>query len=75
MTVAEIEAVLKKAFPDAQMDVGPLKDDGRHFYCRIASKAFANHSKVQQHQMVYKALDELIAQGLHALSLQTSVLA
>ncbi|MDI2111847.1 BolA/IbaG family iron-sulfur metabolism protein [Commensalibacter nepenthis] len=71
MDVSEIEERLKTAFPDADIDVGALKKDGRHFYCKISAKEFTGKNKVQQHQLVYKALGDYLQQDLHALALQT----
>ena len=38
----------------------------------VVSSAFAGKSRVQQHQMVYKALGGRMGGELHALALQTS---
>lgn len=74
MDVSEIKERLETVFPEAQIQVGALKDDGRHFYCKIAAKEFAGLSKVKQHQLVYKSLENYMDKDLHALALQTSVL-
>ncbi|QRV96551.1 bolA domain protein [Ceratobasidium sp. AG-Ba] len=42
-----------------------------HFTLRIVSDAFKGKSTMQRHRMIYGALSEELAQGLHALSLQT----
>ncbi|KAG9092020.1 hypothetical protein FS749_016067 [Ceratobasidium sp. UAMH 11750] len=42
-----------------------------HFTVRIVSTAFTGKSTMQRHRMIYGALSEEFAQGLHALSLQT----
>lgn len=74
MNISEIKDRLVEVFPDAIIDVGSLKNDGRHFYCKISAKEFDGLSKVQQHQLVYKALENYMDKDLHALALQTSVL-
>ena len=43
-----------------------------HFEVVMISDAFAGKSRVQQHQMVYKALGGRMGGELHALALQTS---
>ena len=43
---------------------------GTHFRVRIASPAFAGKVRVAQHRLVYDALDEFIARGLHALAIE-----
>ncbi|MDR3462978.1 MAG: BolA family transcriptional regulator [Beijerinckiaceae bacterium] len=75
MAGPEIERLITEAFPDAQVVVVDLAGDGDHFAARIASKAFAGVSRVKQHQMVYEALQGRMGGELHALALQTSVLA
>ena len=45
--------------------------DGHHFEAVIVSAAFAGKNKVQQHQLVYRALGERMREEIHALSMQT----
>jgi acid stress-induced BolA-like protein IbaG/YrbA len=45
--------------------------DGQHFQATIVSSAFAGKSRVQRHQLVYKALGERMREEIHALSMQT----
>ena len=45
--------------------------DGTHFEAVIVSAAFAGKNKVQQHQIVYKALGDRMREEIHALSMQT----
>ncbi|MGB8364087.1 MAG: BolA/IbaG family iron-sulfur metabolism protein [Rhizomicrobium sp.] len=73
MSGTEIERLIREAFPDAQVVVAALADDGDHFAARVSSKAFAGMSRVQQHQMVYAALKGRMGGVLHALALETSV--
>ncbi len=48
--------------------------DGRgHFRVTITSKAFEGLTSVQQHQLVYKALGDLMRTDIHALSLSASI--
>ena len=42
-----------------------------HWEAVIVSKAFSGKSRIQQHQMVYAALGELMAGPVHALALKT----
>jgi acid stress-induced BolA-like protein IbaG/YrbA len=48
-----------------------VRGDGHHFEAVIVSTAFAGKSRVQQHQLVYKALGERMRAEIHALSMQT----
>lgn len=43
---------------------------GGHYTLLIVSKAFEGQSAVKRHQMIYQALDGLIGQAIHALSIQ-----
>ncbi len=45
--------------------------DGRHFEAAIVSPAFRGMRKVQQHQLVYRALGDRMHEEIHALSMQT----
>jgi BolA protein len=42
-----------------------------HFRVRIASPLFAGKPRVARHRLVYDALQLFIAQGLHALAIET----
>ncbi len=44
---------------------------GTHFRVRIASHLFTGKSRVACHRLVYDALQDFIAQGLHALAIET----
>ena len=73
MPAAEIEALIKAALPDAQVEIEALVDDGDHYLARVSSTAFAGKSRVQQHKMVYEALGGRMGGELHALQLTTAV--
>ena len=72
MAAEDIEQMIKAAFPDARVTIQDLRGDGDHYAAHIVSAAFAGKSRVQQHQMVYKALQGRMGGVLHALALQTS---
>lgn len=48
-----------------------VKGDGHHFEAVIVSDLFRGKNKVQQHQVVYKALGDRMREEIHALSMQT----
>ncbi len=73
MEAAEIERLIKDSIPDAQVTIEDLRGDGDHYAAYVESSAFAGKSRVQQHQMVYQALQGRMGGELHALALQTSV--
>lgn len=72
MAAAEIEQMIKDAFPDAIVTIKDLAGDGDHYQATIVSEAFRGKSRVQQHQMVYGALKGNMGGVLHALALSTS---
>lgn len=72
MSVADLEANLREAFPDADIAIDDLAGDGDHYRARIISTAFAGLSRVKQHQLVYAALKGKVGGELHALALETS---
>jgi stress-induced morphogen len=72
MTAADIERLIRQALPDAQVTVEDLAGDGDHYVARVVSAAFKGKTRVQQHKMVYDALQGRMGGELHALALQTS---
>ena len=72
MDPAEIETLIKESIPDAQVTIEDLRGDGDHYAAYVISTAFKGKSRVQQHQMVYQALQGRMGTELHALALQTS---
>ncbi len=74
MEATEIEALIKAAFPDAEVVIEDLRGDGDHYAARVASRAFKGKSRVQQHQLVYSAFNGRMGTDLHALALQTFAL-
>ena len=73
MTAGQLEQMIRTALPDAKVDITDLRGDGDHYAAHVVSKAFVGKTRVQQHQMVYDALDGGMGDTLHALALQTSV--
>ncbi|QBR72577.1 BolA family transcriptional regulator [Beijerinckiaceae bacterium] len=67
----EIERLIKQGIPDAKIQITPLADDNDHFAAIVISSEFVGKSKLQQHQLVYKALGGTMGGELHALQLQT----
>lgn len=68
----QLEQTLRAAFPDATtLEVKDLTGTKDHYQAVIVSPSFAGHTRVQQHQMVYAALGDLMAGPVHALALET----
>lgn len=73
MDANEIESLIRTALPDAKIEIRDLAGDGDHYAANIVSESFRGLSRVQQHQLVYKALQGNMGGELHALALQTSI--
>ncbi|MGQ0665124.1 MAG: BolA family protein [Pseudomonadota bacterium] len=73
MPAAEIEKLIRDAIPDAHVTIEDLRGDGDHYAAHVVSAAFKGKTRVQQHQMVYAALQGRMGQELHAMALQTSL--
>lgn len=71
MEAAEIERLIREAYPDAKVEIRDLAGDGDHFAATVTTEAFRGRNRVQQHQMVYAALKGRMGGELHALALTT----
>ncbi|MBM3637008.1 MAG: BolA family transcriptional regulator [Alphaproteobacteria bacterium] len=72
MKAEDIETMIKAAFPDAKIEIKDLAGDGDHYAAKVISEAFRGKTRVQQHQMVYAALQGNMGGVLHALALTTA---
>jgi stress-induced morphogen len=72
MNAHDIEKMIKDAIPDAAVTIRDLAGDGDHYAAEVVAESFRGKSRVQQHQMVYQALQGNMGGILHALALQTS---
>jgi stress-induced morphogen len=73
MDAALIESLIKEGIPDAEVRIEDLRGDGDHYAAYVESVTFKGKTRVQQHKMVYDALQGRMGGELHALALQTSV--
>lgn len=72
MNAHDIETMIKAGIPDAEVTIRDLAGDGDHYAAEVVAESFRGKSRVQQHQMVYQALQGNMGGVLHALALQTS---
>ncbi len=72
MDAHEIEALIKARFPQADVTIRDLAGDGNHFAAHVLAAEFKGKSRVQQHKMVYDALEGRMGGVLHALALTTA---
>ena len=71
MKGSEIEAMIREAFPDAEIEMKDLAGDDNHWAATIISEQFRGKSRVQQHQMINAAFGADMGTTLHSLSVQT----
>ena len=71
LKLEEIRDLIKKSIPDAEIDIKDLAGDQNHYSATIKSKVFSGISKIEQHKLVYKALNGKMGNELHALALNT----
>jgi stress-induced morphogen len=72
MSADEIERLIRRHIPDAEVTIHDLAGDGDHYAATVISASFKGKSRVQQHQLVYEALKAEMGGQLHALALQTA---
>jgi len=70
-TPEEIRRSIVAALPGARVQVADTTGGGDHFDVAVETTAFTGKTLVEQHQLVYRALGELMPR-IHALSLRTT---
>jgi stress-induced morphogen len=73
MSSGDIRKLIESSFPDARVELSSLRDDGEHYMVYVESGLFEGKSRVEQHRMVYEALEGKMGGDLHALIVQTAV--
>ena len=71
LKIEEIKKLIKTSIPDAEISIEDLAGDENHYSATIKSKIFSGKSKIEQHQLVYSALNGKMGNELHALALKT----
>ena len=70
-TPEEIRQRIEAAVPGARAEVSDTTGTGDHFAATVVSDAFEGLSRIQQHKLVYAALQDDIGGAIHALALKT----
>jgi acid stress-induced BolA-like protein IbaG/YrbA len=65
---AQVKSYIEEGLP---CELVRVDGDGHHFEAVIVSAAFRGKNKVQQHQLVHRALGDRMREEIHALSMQT----
>jgi stress-induced morphogen len=73
MDASELEKLILESMPDAIVKIEDLRGDGDHYAAYVTSEIFRGKNRIQQHQLVYQALQGAMGGQLHALALHTSV--
>jgi stress-induced morphogen len=66
-----LKKLLENGLPNADIRIDDLRGDGEHYAAHITSELFIGKNRVQQHQMVYQALQGKMGGELHALQIHT----
>ena len=70
----QVEEMIKVRLPDAQIQVQDLKGSGDHYQVIVVSSQFVGKGLVQQHQLIYQALNQAMSsEAIHALAIKTSI--
>lgn len=70
----QVEEMIKVRLPDAEVEVQDLKGSGDHYQVTVVSTQFVGKGLVQQHQLVYQALNQAMSsEAIHALAIKTSI--
>ena len=72
VTTDEVKQRIEAGIENAQATVTDLTGTGDHFKAEVVAPSFAGKTMIQQHKMVYEALQEEMKGPIHALQLFTS---
>jgi acid stress-induced BolA-like protein IbaG/YrbA len=68
----QVQEMIKSSLPDAEVQILDLTGGGDHYQAVVVSSAFEGKTLVQQHQIVYRAVQQAMATNeIHALALKT----
>ena len=72
ITPAEIADLIRVALPDATIEAADWSGTGDHYDVRVASAGFEGKTLIDQHRIVYAAVDAALKDGrLHAIQIKT----
>ena len=73
MTISyeKLHNIIKEAFPEAKISLVDTAGDENHYDVTIISEKFSKKTLIQQHRMVYDALQDCMGNELHALKINT----
>jgi acid stress-induced BolA-like protein IbaG/YrbA len=68
MNPEQVAQLIRAGLPGA--DVRVESDDNTHFSARVVALEFSGQRSLARHQLVYRALGELMGREIHALSIE-----
>ena len=70
----KIKKILKNKIKNSQIFIRDMTGNNDHFNLIVISNVFEGLTLIEQHQIVYKALNLMITKEIHALQLKTITL-
>lgn len=68
----QVAEMIKVGLPDAQVQVQDLTGTRDHYQVVVVSSQFEGKRLIQQHQLVYRALQQAMSsEAIHALTMKT----
>ena len=67
----EVEEMILAALPGAKVEVRDMTGGGDHFEILVVWQAFAGKPLLEQHKMVFSALEKEMDRRIHAVQLKT----
>ncbi len=71
VTLEYLKRKIENGLPGAKVQVLDPRNDGTHLKAVVVYTGFKGKTLIEQHRMVYQALEEELKGALHALSLET----
>ncbi len=71
MNVHEVKNLILNSLPDAEVQVSDMTGTGDHFEVTVISRAFTGKPILEQHRIVFKALESEMDRGIHAVQVRT----
>jgi acid stress-induced BolA-like protein IbaG/YrbA len=68
MNPEEVARLIRAGLPGAEVSVA--SEDNTHFAARVVTREFAGKGSLARHQLIYRALGELMGREIHALSIE-----
>ena len=74
LSLDDIKQRIESGLKDSKVTILDPRKDGVHLKAVVICPHFKDKSLVEQHQMVYKTINDLLASGeLHALAIETRI--